>query len=51
MWSWVVVIVLYALGIGFFRLLGGLGAAAEAFQTWGRASSVRRGNGGVSPNT
>ena len=42
MWSWIVVGVLYASGILFFQLLGGLGAAATAIQRWGRSSSERR---------
>jgi hypothetical protein len=42
MWGWVVVISLYALGMGFFHLLGGLGAAADAIQQWGRSSSAAR---------
>jgi hypothetical protein len=42
MWDWVVIGVLYVLGIGFFQLLGGLGAAAEALQRWGRASAIAR---------
>jgi hypothetical protein len=42
MWSWVVIAVLYALGMGFFWLLGGLGGAADAFQKWGsRTGSTR----------
>jgi hypothetical protein len=40
MWEWIVVLVLYGLGMGFFHVLGGLGAAAEALERWGRASSV-----------
>jgi hypothetical protein len=42
MWSWIVVGVLYAAGMLFFQLLGGLGAAAAAIQRWGRSSSERR---------
>jgi hypothetical protein len=40
--SWIVVIVLYVLGMSFFHLLGGVGAAGEAFRRWGAAESVRR---------
>jgi hypothetical protein len=40
--SWIVVGVLYASGILFFQLLGGLAAAATAIQRWGRSSSERR---------
>jgi hypothetical protein len=49
MWDWIVIGVLYAVGIGFFRLLGGIGAAAEALQTWGRASSTVRNKRAASP--
>jgi hypothetical protein len=42
MWSWLVVAVLYALGMGFFSLLGGLGGAAEAFQKWGSKTGSER---------
>jgi hypothetical protein len=34
-----IVIGLYALGIGLFQVLGGLGAAAEAVKRWSEASS------------
>ena len=40
MWSWIVVVVLYVLGIGFFHIIGGLGAAAETLKQWGRVSST-----------
>jgi hypothetical protein len=39
--SWVVVIVLYVVGMGVFHLLGGLGAAAEALEQWGRSRAPR----------
>jgi hypothetical protein len=39
MWSWIVIGVLYVLVIGGYRMLGGIGAAAEALRAWGRASS------------
>lgn len=42
MWGWIVTGVLYALGIGFLRWLGGLGAAMEAIERWGHASAERR---------
>jgi hypothetical protein len=42
MWTWIWVVVLYVLGIGFFRWLGGVGAAAEAMKLWGRAAAERR---------
>jgi hypothetical protein len=42
MWSLIVVAVLYALGMGFFSLLGGLSGAAEAFQRWGSTTGSTR---------
>jgi hypothetical protein len=39
--SWVVVIVLYVIGMGIFHVLGGLGAAAAALEQWGRSRAVR----------
>jgi hypothetical protein len=42
MWRWIGIAVLYVLGMGFFRWLGGIGAAADAITRWGRASGVRR---------
>ncbi len=42
MWSWIVIGVLYVLGMGFFRWLGGIGAAATALQRWGHATGERR---------
>jgi hypothetical protein len=42
MWSWLWIAVLYVLGIGFFRWLGGIGAAATAIQRWGHAVGERR---------
>jgi len=40
--SWIVIGVLYVLGIGLFRLLGGVGAASDAISQWGRATAARR---------
>ena len=42
MWSWIWIVALYLLGMGFFRWLGGVSAAAEAFSHWGRATAERR---------
>jgi hypothetical protein len=39
MWSWIVVLVLYAVGMGLFHVLGGLRAAGEAIENWGRANA------------
>jgi hypothetical protein len=44
----VVLVVLYAGFLGLFRLLGGLGAAAETFERWGRASATLRPRAGSS---
>jgi hypothetical protein len=41
MWTVVVTVALYLFGICFFRLIGGLGAAADAMQRWGGASARR----------
>jgi hypothetical protein len=38
MWTWIVVLVLYAVGMGLFHVLGGLRAAGEAIESWGRAN-------------
>jgi uncharacterized membrane protein HdeD (DUF308 family) len=37
--TFVIVIGLYAVGMGLFHVPGGLGAAAEALKRWGEASS------------
>jgi hypothetical protein len=39
MWSWIVVLVLYAVGMGLFHVLGGLRAAGEAIESWSRANT------------
>ena len=41
--SWIVVVVLYLVGIGLFHLLGGLAAASDALREWGRWSASTRG--------
>jgi len=38
--NWIVVVVLYVLGMGCFHLLGGLRAAGEALRNWGHASTA-----------
>ena len=38
--SWIVVVVLYVLGMGCFHLLGGLRAAGEALRNWGHTSTA-----------
>jgi hypothetical protein len=47
MWSWIITFGLYAFGMSVLCLLGGVGAAGDAFRKWGetaarhhRASSV-----------
>lgn len=49
MWNWILIATLYLLGIGAFRLLGGLGAAGEAFRRWGASVTPRERQ--VSPST
>jgi hypothetical protein len=34
--DWAIIVVLYLFAAGFFRLLGGLGSAADALEGWGR---------------
>jgi hypothetical protein len=38
MWSWLLIGVLFVLGMGLFHWLGGIGAAARAIRRWGRSS-------------
>jgi hypothetical protein len=40
--SWLVIGVLYVLGMGLFRWLGGIGAACDAISQWGRSTAERR---------
>jgi hypothetical protein len=42
MWSWILIVALYVSNICFFRLIGGVGAAADALQRWGNSSARRR---------
>jgi hypothetical protein len=46
--DWIIVLMLYLLGLGFFGLLGGLRSAADALRRWGEASSAIRDNLGSS---
>jgi len=39
--SWVVIVVLYVVGMGIFHALGGLGAAGDALAQWGRSRAAR----------
>jgi hypothetical protein len=43
MWSWVVTVALYGVGIGFFHLVGGFSSAAKALQRWGESNGRRYG--------
>lgn len=43
--EWIVTVVLYLVGIGLFRLLGGVGAAGDAVRRWGEAASALRRSG------
>ncbi len=40
--NWIAIALLYLLGMGMFRWLGGISAAADAFSRWGRATAERR---------
>jgi hypothetical protein len=40
--DWIVILVLYVLSLGLFRILGGLRGSADTFRRWGRASSALR---------
>jgi hypothetical protein len=40
MLTWIVVVVLYAVGMGLFHIFGGLRAAGEAIENWGRAHAA-----------
>jgi len=42
--EWIITGALYVLGMGLFRILGGIGAAGEALRNWGRNSSSVRGH-------
>ena len=42
--DWIALVILYILVLGLFRVLGGLGSAAEAFRRWGEHSAGPRGN-------
>jgi hypothetical protein len=42
MWNWIMIAALYAFGMGFFALLGGLRSAGDAIRRWGETASNRR---------
>ena len=42
MFEWIVIVALYLVGMGFFRLVGGFASAGEALRRWGEAEARRR---------
>jgi hypothetical protein len=42
MLSWIWIPVLYVLSFGLLRWLGGISAAGDAFERWGRETAERR---------
>ena len=38
--DWIVIGVLYAFGMGLFRMFGGISAAGDALRRWGRSSTT-----------
>jgi hypothetical protein len=42
MWNWIIIVALYALGMGFFALLGGLRSAGDAIRRWGETARSAR---------
>ena len=46
--DWTVILILYVLALLLFRILGGLGAAADVFRRWGGHSAGPRPNPGSS---
>jgi hypothetical protein len=52
MWTWILIIGGYAFSIFFFCLLGGIGAASDAIQSWGRSTAQRAlDRSGASPSS
>ena len=49
MWDWIWIAALYVLGLGLFRWLGGIAAAADAIASWGRATGERHRRRAASP--
>jgi hypothetical protein len=49
MWNWILIVGLYAFGMGFFSLLGGVRSAGDAFRRWGE--SVSHGEQSLSPSS
>jgi hypothetical protein len=46
--EWIPILVLYVVGLGLFRILGGFGAAGSAVRRWGHGSSALKSNPGSS---
>jgi hypothetical protein len=40
--DWILIAILYLFAIGFFRLIGGLGAAEDGLRRWGAAYGERQ---------
>ena len=40
--GWILTVLAYVFAICFFRILGGVGAASDAIQEWGRTTARRR---------
>jgi hypothetical protein len=40
--TWIEIVLLYALAMGLFTWLGGIPSAADAFSRWGRATAEHR---------
>lgn len=41
MWTWIIIAGGYAFSMFFFHILGGIAAASDAIQSWGRSSAER----------
>jgi hypothetical protein len=41
MWTWILIVGGYAFSMFFFHILGGIAAASDAIQSWGRSSAER----------
>ncbi len=46
--DWIIILILYVFALGFFRALGGFGAAGEALRRWGERGSALSANPGSS---
>jgi hypothetical protein len=41
MWTWILILGGYAFSMFLFHILGGIGAASDAIQSWGRSAAQR----------